>query len=75
MLTCGHCGSTFGREHAGLENCPECQRREGLQAPLYFKAFSVDTLADRRHAVDRCRRANQGLAAPRGPRSSALLDA
>jgi hypothetical protein len=64
MFNCGRCGTTFGPEYAGLEHCPECLRREGRQTPLYFKAFSIDSLAERRHAVDRCRLANKGLAAP-----------
>ncbi len=40
MFSCERCGSSYSSTHAvALENCPRCQIRDHVAAPLAFKAF------------------------------------
>jgi hypothetical protein len=40
MFSCERCGSRYNAMHAAaLENCPRCQVRDQIAAPLTFKAF------------------------------------
>lgn len=40
MFSCERCGSRYNAMHAAaLENCPRCQIRDRISAPLAFKAF------------------------------------
>lgn len=40
MFTCERCGSSYsGARGVGLENCPQCQLRDQVAAPLRFKLF------------------------------------
>jgi hypothetical protein len=40
MFSCERCGSRYSAMHAAtLENCPRCQIRDRIAAPLAFKAF------------------------------------
>jgi predicted nucleic acid-binding Zn-ribbon protein len=40
MFSCERCGSRYNAVHAAtLENCPRCQVRDRISAPLAFRAF------------------------------------
>ena len=40
MFSCDRCGSRYSATHGvTLENCPRCQIRDRVSAPLAFKAF------------------------------------
>lgn len=40
MFSCERCGSRYNAMHAAtLENCPRCQVRDRISAPLAFRAF------------------------------------
>lgn len=40
MFSCERCGSRYSAVHAAaLENCPRCQVRDRISAPLTFRAF------------------------------------
>lgn len=40
MFRCERCGSRYSAMHAvAIENCPRCQVRDGIAAPLAFKPF------------------------------------
>ena len=40
MFSCERCGSRYNAMHAAtLENCPRCQIRDRISAPLAFRAF------------------------------------
>ena len=40
MFSCDRCGSRYNAMHAAtLENCPRCQIRDWISAPLAFRAF------------------------------------
>jgi hypothetical protein len=40
MFRCERCGSRYSAMHAvAIENCPRCQIRDGIAAPLAFKPF------------------------------------
>lgn len=42
MFTCERCGSRYSQMHAtALENCPRCQIRDRVSAPLSFKLFRL----------------------------------
>lgn len=42
MFTCERCGSRYSEMHAtALENCPRCQIRDRVSAPLTFKLFRL----------------------------------
>lgn len=42
MFTCDRCGSRYSAMHAAtMENCPRCQVRDRVSAPLAFKAFQL----------------------------------
>ncbi len=41
MFTCERCGSSYSANHIGVEHCPRCQLRDGVQAPLAFKVFKL----------------------------------
>jgi len=39
MFECQRCGSSYSATHVGVENCPRCQLRDEVRAPLAFRAF------------------------------------
>jgi hypothetical protein len=41
MFMCERCGSSYSAHHIGVENCPRCQLRDRVQAPLTFKMFKL----------------------------------
>jgi hypothetical protein len=42
MFQCERCGSRYSEMHAtALENCPRCQIRDRVSAPLSFKMFRL----------------------------------
>lgn len=41
MFECERCGSSYSATHLGVENCPRCQLRDQVQAPLAFRAFRL----------------------------------
>jgi predicted nucleic acid-binding Zn-ribbon protein len=42
MFKCARCGSRYSAAHAAaLENCPRCQIRDRVAAPLAFKVFRL----------------------------------
>ena len=42
MFRCERCGSSYSAVHAvALQNCPRCQVRDKVTAPLTFKAFTL----------------------------------
>jgi predicted nucleic acid-binding Zn-ribbon protein len=42
MFSCERCGSRYSAMHGvTLENCPRCQIRDRVSAPLAFKAFEA----------------------------------
>lgn len=42
MFKCERCGSSYSAMHAAaLQNCPRCQIRDKVAAPLTFKAFTL----------------------------------
>jgi hypothetical protein len=42
MFRCERCGSRYSAMHAvAIENCPRCQIRDGIAAPLAFKPFGL----------------------------------
>lgn len=42
MFKCERCGSRYSEMHsAALENCPRCQIRDRVSAPLTFKMFRL----------------------------------
>lgn len=42
MFKCERCGSRYSEMHAtALENCPRCQIRDRVSAPLSFKMFRL----------------------------------
>jgi predicted nucleic acid-binding Zn-ribbon protein len=44
MFRCERCGSRYSAMHAvAIENCPRCQIRDHVSAPLTFKAFQLPT--------------------------------
>lgn len=48
MFSCERCGSRYSAMHAAtLENCPRCQIRDRISAPLAFKAFESSDLPKR----------------------------
>jgi hypothetical protein len=48
MFTCERCGSRYSEMHAAaLENCPRCQIRDRVSAPLTFKMFRLPPGAER----------------------------
>ena len=48
MFTCERCSSRYSEMHAiTLENCPRCQIRDRVSAPLTFKLFRLAPEAER----------------------------
>lgn len=48
MFTCDRCGSRYSEVHAtALENCPRCQIRDRVSAPLTFKMFRLPPGAEK----------------------------
>ncbi len=48
MFSCERCGSRYNAVHAAaLENCPRCQVRDQISAPLAFKAFESSDFPQR----------------------------
>lgn len=42
VFRCERCGSSYSARHAvALQNCPRCQVRDKVSAPLTFKAFTL----------------------------------
>jgi predicted nucleic acid-binding Zn-ribbon protein len=42
MFRCERCGSSYSPVHmAAMANCPRCEGRDGVSAPLYFKPFRL----------------------------------
>ena len=42
MFRCERCGSRYNAMHAvAIENCPRCQIRDRITAPLSFKPFQT----------------------------------
>ena len=51
MFRCERCGSRYSAVHAtALENCPRCQIRDRVSAPLTFKVFRLPLSAKRAEA-------------------------
>lgn len=44
MFACDRCGSKYNERHIGVEHCPRCRLRDGVEAPLAFKAFDLGGL-------------------------------
>jgi hypothetical protein len=44
MFVCSRCGSSYNARHVGVEHCPRCRLKEGIEAPLAFKAFDLNNL-------------------------------
>jgi hypothetical protein len=44
MFVCSRCGSSYNARHVGVEHCPRCHLKEGVEAPLAFKAFDLSKL-------------------------------
>jgi len=60
MFKCGRCGTVLSNAEAkGLETCPHCHE-DGVASPLAFSLLAADGRMS--GAVERCRRAFQGLA-------------
>ncbi len=48
MFQCERCGSRYSEVHAAaLENCPRCQNRDRVSAPLTFKLFRLPPGAEK----------------------------
>ena len=66
MFRCERCGSRYSPVHAAtLGNCPRCQIRDQVSAPLYFKPFR---LAERKEMAPQQDRSSQSAGAAIGPR-------
>ena len=70
MFRCERCGSRYSPVHAStLGNCPRCQIRDQVSAPLYFKPFrlaeSKETASEMAPQQDR---SSQGAGAAIAPR-------
>jgi hypothetical protein len=52
MFTCERCGSRYSEMHAtALENCPRCQIRDRVSAPLTFKLFRLSPGTEEPEAI------------------------
>ncbi|HVY96105.1 MAG TPA: hypothetical protein VHA54_03995 [Solirubrobacterales bacterium] len=53
MFRCERCGSSYSAMHAvALQNCPRCQIRDKVAAPLSFKAFTLPEELQARQAEE-----------------------
>lgn len=52
MFRCERCDSRYSAMHAvAIENCPRCQIRDGIAAPLTFRPFETQGDTRQVHAV------------------------
>lgn len=62
MFRCERCGSRYSAVHAAaLENCPRCQIRDRVTAPLAFKVFRLPLDRERPRSLRRERESAEAV--------------
>jgi hypothetical protein len=73
MFNCERCGSSYsGKRGIGLENCPRCQLRDKVAAPLKFRLFESQPAAAGDGGPDSASPASHRPAAEEAPAREAM---